>query len=102
LKRIPLSWIIDNYLDFTPEQLKSMEVERKKEYVALGFKADGTNPNMEEEQDLNNEMMKQQIKMGDMEMQQGMMGGEEEDDEYSDYRQPQQPQRGGNMRNNRR
>lgn len=35
---IPLTWIIHNYLSFTPEQLESMEVAREQESVMLGFK----------------------------------------------------------------
>ena len=43
-KMIPLSWIRDNYLDFTPEQVASMEVSRRKENIELGFNPDGTVP----------------------------------------------------------
>jgi hypothetical protein len=41
-KAIPLTWIIKNYMDYSPEQLISMETERKIENVMLGFNADGT------------------------------------------------------------
>ncbi len=36
-KAVPFTWIIKNYLDFTEEQLDSMEVERKKQNKMLGF-----------------------------------------------------------------
>jgi hypothetical protein len=40
---LPLSWIVDNYLDFTPEQKTAMDVARRKEAIELGFmNADGT------------------------------------------------------------
>ncbi len=39
---IPLTWLRDNYLDFTPDQVASMEEYRKKENVSLGFAPDGT------------------------------------------------------------
>lgn len=41
-KMIPLSWIRDNYLDFTPVQVKSMEMYRRIENEDLGFNPDGT------------------------------------------------------------
>lgn len=41
-KAIPITWIMKNYLDFTPEQLESMEIARKEENLSLGFNADGT------------------------------------------------------------
>lgn len=41
-KAIPISWIMKNYLDFTPEQLESMEIARREENLSLGFNADGT------------------------------------------------------------
>lgn len=41
-KAIPITWIMKNYLDFTPEQLESMEVARREENLSLGFNADGT------------------------------------------------------------
>lgn len=39
-KSIPTGWIIKNYLDFSPEQLASMEVERLAEDIKLGFPVD--------------------------------------------------------------
>lgn len=41
-KTIPISWIVENYFDFTKEQLDSMEVSRRRENVKLGFAPDGT------------------------------------------------------------
>ena len=41
-KFIPLTWIVDNYLDFTPEQKISMERSRRQEAIQLGFNPDGT------------------------------------------------------------
>lgn len=41
-KAIPITWIMKNYLDFTPEQLESMEIARREENLFLGFNADGT------------------------------------------------------------
>jgi hypothetical protein len=76
LRTIPLRWIILNYLDFTPDQLKSMEIERKKEYVALGYREDGSNPIAE-------------AQMGMGEEQEGY---EDEDNEYNDNQPP--PQQG--------
>lgn len=54
INRIPLEWIIKNYLDFTQEQLESMEEERKKEYERLGFNPDGS-PKEELEENLDDE-----------------------------------------------
>lgn len=45
---IPITWLIKNYLDFTPDQLESMEAERKVEYKRLGFNEDGSTPEEEE------------------------------------------------------
>jgi hypothetical protein len=36
-KAIPLTWVVKNYLEFTQEQLKSMEEERKAQNKMLGF-----------------------------------------------------------------
>lgn len=47
-KQIPISWITKNYLEFTPEQLESMDVERRKEDIKLGFDPDITKPDEEE------------------------------------------------------
>lgn len=47
-KMIPINWLMDNYLGFTPEQKASMEVSRRKENVSLGFAPDGTEPEVEE------------------------------------------------------
>ena len=41
-KAIPITWIMKNYLDFTPEQFESMEIARREENLSLGFNADGT------------------------------------------------------------
>lgn len=41
-KSIPLKFIIDNYLDFTPEQKEAMRLARRQENVELGFPADET------------------------------------------------------------
>ncbi|MCK9416598.1 portal protein [Candidatus Dojkabacteria bacterium] len=50
-KAIPLSFIIKNYIDFTPEQLESIEIERKIENIMLGFPPEGVNPEGEEEEE---------------------------------------------------
>lgn len=55
---IPLSWLIKNFLDFTEDQLKSMDEERIREFVSLGFNPDGTpksaelNTDEDEDEDL--------------------------------------------------
>lgn len=49
---IPLTWLRDNYLDFTPEQIVSMEEARKKENVSLGFAEDGTEKDVEETEEV--------------------------------------------------
>jgi len=41
-KALPLSWIIDNYLDFTPAQKQSMEASRRREAIMLGFDPEKT------------------------------------------------------------
>jgi hypothetical protein len=92
IKRIPLNWIIDNYLDFTPEQLKSMETSRKKEYKELGFNEDGSNPQADQDFEMQEKLQDQQYRMGEMQMEQGMMGEGEEGYDDEDYGQPQQPQ----------
>lgn len=51
-KAIPLAWIIKNYLDFTSEQLKSMEVERRMEDAKLGFVADVEDNEPNEDEDI--------------------------------------------------
>ncbi len=43
-KPVPLSWIVKTYLGFTKEQLDSLERERVKENLSLGFNADGSAP----------------------------------------------------------
>jgi hypothetical protein len=43
-KAVPLLWIMKTFLDFSKEQLDSMEEERIKENLMLGFNADGTTP----------------------------------------------------------
>lgn len=48
---IPISWITKTFLNFTQEQIDSMERERIKEYVALGFNPDGSMPEGNEEED---------------------------------------------------
>lgn len=52
-KAIPLLWITKTFLDLTKEQLDSMEAERVKENLMLGFNADGSMPEgMGEEDDM--------------------------------------------------
>ena len=34
-KAIPITWIMKNYLDFTPEQIESMEIARREENLSL-------------------------------------------------------------------
>lgn len=41
-KAIPLKFIIDNYLDFTPEQKEAMRLARRQENIELGFPPDET------------------------------------------------------------
>lgn len=43
-KAVPLSWITKTFLDFTKEQLDSMENERVRENLMLGYNADGSIP----------------------------------------------------------
>ena len=43
-KPVPLTWILKTYLGFTKEQLDSLERERVKENLWLGFNADGSTP----------------------------------------------------------
>ena len=43
-KAIPLLWITRTFLDFTKEQLDSMEKLRQEENVMLGFNPDGSTP----------------------------------------------------------
>ena len=38
---LPVSWVMKNFLDFTEDQLKSIEEERIRENRKLGFKDDG-------------------------------------------------------------
>jgi hypothetical protein len=96
IKTMPLRWVIRNYLDLTEEQLESIEVERKKEYVELGFRENGTNPNQEEDQEMNMKLQEQQYDMNEMQMNGGGEEGQEDED-YGDYEdeeeQQQQPQR---------
>ena len=40
IKQIPLLWIVENLMDFSKEQLDTMDYARKKENVKLGFGAD--------------------------------------------------------------
>ena len=57
-KAIPLAWIVKQFMDFSQEQLDSMEVERRKENVMLGFNPDGSEkeePEEEEEDDFSDE-----------------------------------------------
>jgi hypothetical protein len=49
-KAIPLSWIIQNYIDFSHDQLKSMDIARREENIKLGFNPDGTTPEETEEE----------------------------------------------------
>lgn len=46
-KAVPLMWIVKTFLDLSQEQLESMERERIRENLMLGFNADGSNPNEE-------------------------------------------------------
>lgn len=57
-KSIPTGWIIKNYLDFSPEQLDSMEVERLAEDAKLGFPVD---------EDGNTEIMEESSETEDIE-----------------------------------
>jgi len=41
-KMLPITWIIENYFDYSPEQLKGIEAKRKVENVMLGFPPDTT------------------------------------------------------------
>ena len=43
-KPVPLRWIVKTFLNFTKEQLDSMEDERIRENIMLGFNADGSIP----------------------------------------------------------
>ena len=60
-KPVPLTWILKTYLGFTKEQLDSLERERVKENLSLGFNADGSTPDgmgeegMEDDEDMNME-----------------------------------------------
>ncbi len=47
---IPITWLRDNYLDFTPEQIDSMKIYRREENIALGFDPDITVVAEEEEE----------------------------------------------------
>lgn len=38
---MPISWIVDNFLDFSAEQKDAIEVSRKKEAIMLGFPPEG-------------------------------------------------------------
>lgn len=38
-KMLPITWIIENYFDYSPEQLKSIEATRLKENLMLGYPA---------------------------------------------------------------
>lgn len=46
---MPISWIVDNFLDFSAEQKSAIEVSRKKENIMLGFPIEGGTINIEEE-----------------------------------------------------
>lgn len=57
-KAIPTLWITKTFLDFTKEQMDSMDEERMKENVMLGYNPDGSNPNeegMEDEPEMGDE-----------------------------------------------
>lgn len=41
-KAIPLSWVVKQFFDFSKEQLDSMEEERIRENIMLGFNPDGS------------------------------------------------------------
>lgn len=69
--QIPTSWIMDNYLDFTEEQKKSMEVNRKKEQIWLGFDPEGST-----------DMLAQQMNLADEEYIDSEDKDEDEDEFY--------------------
>ena len=54
-KLIPITWMRDNWFDFTPEQLKSMEMYRKLEDKMLGFSENTEDINNEEDADIDSE-----------------------------------------------
>lgn len=54
-KLMPIGWISRNYLGFSEEQLKSMEIARKQENVMLGFEPDTTKPETEGEENTEDE-----------------------------------------------
>jgi hypothetical protein len=41
---LPLTWIVDNYMDFTPEQKIAMEAARRREAIELGFMTEDGKP----------------------------------------------------------
>lgn len=58
-KFIPISWAVENYLDYTPEQIISMDVARRKEQIKLGF-GDGENIEPEEEEIVEDEFSEEE------------------------------------------
>lgn len=51
-KIIPITFTMDNYLDFTNEQKTAMDLARRQENIMLGYAPDGTEKEEEEESDL--------------------------------------------------
>lgn len=81
-KPVPLTWILKTYLGFTKEQLDSLERERIKENLWLGFNADGSTPEGMGEEG-----------MDDMEDDEGFDDSEEgmdEEEEFDDSEQEQE------------
>lgn len=68
-KAVPLMWIMKTLLDFTQEQLDSMEAERIKENIMLGFNADGSMKEemMEDEEGMEEPMEDEEIEESDSE-----------------------------------
>lgn len=54
-KAIPLMWIVKTFLDLTNEQLESIERERIRENLMLGFNADGSSPEESDEEDMDDD-----------------------------------------------
>jgi hypothetical protein len=95
-KMIPISWVMRNQLNFSEDQIKSIEKMRRKEQAWLGFDPDETTNYTDESLDLTNkqldltnksiEISNEQMEIGNEQML-DQMGGEElseEDEEYID------------------
>lgn len=54
-KLIPITWMRDNWFDFTPEQLKSMDMYRKLEDKMLGFSENTEEIDNTEDEDIDSE-----------------------------------------------